>query len=740
MSQLAKEDPDRPNEQRLAICFSKWRDRLGAESLHPDFMRILKLFIARYGEDGGLLKFEDFLKANRLNPSIAYSPKVQFREDFQWVAPLVQKYREDAKARYYLIRCLTANVSLNNNDYSDYEKMKQAAPSLSYRPVNIDHFHEDEFRGQGSPGGWMPYPRTRMDFTKADDLSVEGTLRVDNLDRLFQMMLEHDPSIPESEWIVHPSIEGRPDPGGVSPRDGYHFTGISFLRKGHQLPGDPLTEIYPLMLHEALSESIREEFVDRMETENESEKMKEYETDPPSQQPEVPIQCNQCGWQINRPSIESDNITCPSCGTKGDFTKRPVSEKDPTDNFTNESLDAILSVLEAIPDDAEVTFEFAEFQPKADWPDSSFAYVPPEAVGPDGKKSLRKFPYKFPDGKVSMPNVRNALARLAGANIPDEAKTRIRNLMQRILKRDNPDYQPSEATTLDDLDKAVTELFKPPHGGTAQSGDPQAVSPDGTKVTLEKPNIPTVGDVSGARIGLVEAQLREEIANLTSKVNEVTKEKDAYSTKITELQEANISLKEENVALRRTDGESIHLRTQLEEAHGKIAKEKTKVAEQKGSIKKLKETVGLREKTIDSLETSIERLEEQMGGLKVEIDKVRRDINDESGKRAMAEQKARNADVDRSRMQLENAELREEAAKHTRDLSDIAGKRSEDARRIYSLETEMAVLKEDKGKLEEMVRQLNDDLKLARRLSNSMNKKLKNAGIFEIDKEGNIKI
>jgi hypothetical protein len=53
----------------------------------------------------------------------------------------------------------------------------------------------------------------------------------------------------------------------------------------------------------------------------------------------------------------------------------------------------------------------AEFNPTADWPDSCFAYVPPSAQGSEGNKSERKLPYRWPDGRIDLDHLRNALAR-----------------------------------------------------------------------------------------------------------------------------------------------------------------------------------------------------------------------------------------------------------------------------------------------------------------------------------------
>ncbi len=207
--------------------------KLQGEQLHPDFKRILNTFTRHFGDEDGAGRFGIFLDQNSLDPAKAYNPAVQFTESFSWVEPLISFYKQDKQAKYYLVRALTANISMNNNDYSDWQQMQQAAKSLSDRPVNINHDHTR----------WLPYPRTRVDFTRADDLSVEATLRVDNADAWLQRKLD------EKE-ILHPSIEGRPDPAG-----GYHFNGLALLEKNAELPGDPLTEIQPLFLNESISKA-----------------------------------------------------------------------------------------------------------------------------------------------------------------------------------------------------------------------------------------------------------------------------------------------------------------------------------------------------------------------------------------------------------------------------------------------------------------------------------------------------
>jgi hypothetical protein len=229
ISTVMQENPETDQKQAAAVCYSKFRN----EAVHPDFQRIIGLFLKRYGKEG-VAKFAEFVQKNSLNISRMYNPKSQFHESFEWVESLITPYKQDGEAKYWLVRALTANISMNNNDYGPYDRLENATPSMNYRPVNINHDHNQ----------WLPYPRTRIDFAKADDFSVECTLRVDNRDRKLQEMLENGE-------IKHPSIEGRPDPWG-----GYHFTGLALLTAGQELPGDPLTEILPLVFNESVGKSL----------------------------------------------------------------------------------------------------------------------------------------------------------------------------------------------------------------------------------------------------------------------------------------------------------------------------------------------------------------------------------------------------------------------------------------------------------------------------------------------------
>jgi len=72
-----------------------------------------------------------------------------------------------------------------------------------------------------------------------------------------------------------------------------------------------------------------------------------------------------------------------------------------------------------------------------DLPDSAFLYVEPGGKkDKDGKtvpRSLRHFPYKDANGKVDLPHLRNAIARIPQANIPDAKKKSLQAKARRLL-------------------------------------------------------------------------------------------------------------------------------------------------------------------------------------------------------------------------------------------------------------------------------------------------------------------
>jgi hemerythrin-like domain-containing protein len=106
----------------------------------------------------------------------------------------------------------------------------------------------------------------------------------------------------------------------------------------------------------------------------------------------------------------------------------------------------------------------------ASFPDECFAYVPPEAKGQDGKKSLRSLPYKNSDGSVDEGHLRNALARFNQTDIPSAGKAGVLSKLCSAAKKAGIDsdfckehseemHQSKEEQTLDnELQAKVTTL------------------------------------------------------------------------------------------------------------------------------------------------------------------------------------------------------------------------------------------------------------------------------------------
>jgi len=584
---LHKIDNNRPVKQTAAICYNQWNKK---ESMHPDFERVLGLFINRYGESEGAAKFSAFVQKNKVDVSKQYHPSAQFAESFSWVEPLITKYRQDSEAKYYLVRALTANISMKNTDWSDYVKMQKAAETLSWRPVNLNHDHST----------WFSYPRTRVDFTKADDFSVEATLRVDNKDHALQDMLD-------SGKILHPSIEARANLDG-----GYQFTAMALVVAGEDLPGDPLTEITPLMFNESIGKAV----------------------------------CKMINGEI-------------VCECKNQESMNEVKQ----------------NLKDKIEDKIEEAFGDASF------PDSCFAFVPDSAKGADGNKSERKLPYKNADGTVDLPHVRNALARLnQTTGIPSDKKEAIQKTLENILAKEN------QKETL------------------------------GLQETI--------------------AQERREKADVTMQLTAKTKENTDLKTESINKDGENAKLKEEKAALIRETLKIPVLETQNKTLIDSLTATKSELNETMGKVEAKSAEITKLEININKDHTQTVKLEEALGKFEVENEKLRRDLNEESTKRASAEQKALNETKESSRVKLENAELLDQQAGYIKKESVLSDQLSVNAKRKLELEIKYNESMGETQKLKDEIT-LQSSVIERLKLSNKKDHKIfEQYGIAEVTKDG----
>jgi hypothetical protein len=84
-------------------------------------------------------------------------------------------------------------------------------------------------------------------------------------------------------------------------------------------------------------------------------------------------------------------------------------------------------------------------------PDSAFAVIMPGGELDDEKKTkprtLRKLPYRNADGKVDLPHLRNALARVSQIDAPQSMIDKARALLQRVAREELPGYEEREGSS-----------------------------------------------------------------------------------------------------------------------------------------------------------------------------------------------------------------------------------------------------------------------------------------------------
>ncbi len=157
-----------------------------------------------------------------------------------------------------------------------------------------------------------------------------------------------------------------------------------------------------------------------------------------------------------------------------------------------------ISVLEISPtarpaNRKRKVFQLAEWSVAAinDLPDSSFLFV---ASGgkkdDDGKtvpRNLRHFPVRDASGKLDLPHLRNALARIPQADIPEDAKTKARATAQRLLE------EAKETMTKEELqkahDEALADLEKAKKAGESHAALAEAVKKSIAALGADKPDL-----------------------------------------------------------------------------------------------------------------------------------------------------------------------------------------------------------------------------------------------------------
>lgn len=574
ISELHDADPNRPHEQIVAMCYTSLRQREGA-AMHIDFQQVFQRFL-RFFKDDGIQLYQDFLIQHGLDDTKPYSMDQLFGESFEWTMPMIKYWKYDEHAKYYNVRLLTAGVSMNLNDYRNRDHMEFAAENLAWRPLNIDHNHAMR----------LPFPANRIEIGKVSEEGdcIEAVIRIDNTaqftdgnDTFNVQSMIHD------KQLHHPSIEAYPicgvtheEDGRRVPSCGYYITETALLRSQYKLPGDPLSQIFPVPINEALAHRLVESF------------------------------------QLNDHTVESE------LQEHGGENKTLRGEKK--------------KMNEAFGD--------------ASYPDSCFAYVPDSAKGAEGNKSDRKLPYKNKDGSVDIPHVRNALARLNQTDgLSDQETSRIRTMLQSILNRENPEGQTEEST--EQLQKI--------------------------------------------------SALTENVSKLTEQVTTLELDNNDKAEQLAKLHNDNAVLTKETMKIG-------ILEKHVETLKDDLITEKDRVHTLKGKTEEYTKHIHTLESEVNGIDEKNTRLTEQLGKADAENDTLRRELNEESQKRAAAEQKALNETNEKSRLQLENATLHQQAAKDTQKISELTDVLANKAKTTYASEKIAAAIRSENAQLKETLK------------------------------------
>ena len=643
-----------------------YRRKGPTESMHVDFVEILRKYIRQWGEDEGPGKFYDWIEALDLDLSKPYTVPAQLMreclngmcEAFRWVAPYIQFYKEDSDAKYYKSTALTANVSMNKNDYEDAIELAANAASLGWKPLNLNHDHSK----------WLPFPENRTDLTRFEDNSVETIIRISNEGRVpgTSYSMRDIQRMIENGEIYHVSIEGEPRAGEVTERgkapQGYIFTSLALLEKDKTLPGDPLTRLEPLFLRESMGRSLVESL------------------------------------------------------SKGEIIRIEVKPKmaiteDWTTAYINDLPNSAFAVVEPCADERKDArhLPYKDASGEVDLPHLRNALARMNQIksvcgGSDEELRAKAKRKLIPLAKKHLPNSQWAKEEfeegVGGISQCGQCRYFDETLTTEV-RRPDVTGQPSDTYVIHTELGMATGTCQLT-GKSVRKND--AVCSDGR---------PRDEATSLARTIEV-LELKREIADLEGKGFA----KDQYITKIVEREAKALK---ENVELADKLTYSERERAELEAKNSRLKKENDELREK---CEKLEE--GLARTKIDITDLSrdvkhykdqydahvrtVERQDVKIQEMKEELAKVYEKLNEEAEKRATAMQRAQNAESDKARIVTENAINLQKLSGTMREVSDLSTRLREYAKQQVVDGSDIALLRKERERLIEEIRDVKQKL------------------------------
>ena len=686
VSSLADIDPGMPNKQRVAVCYSQLRRSRGEEALHPDFERILNNYVKQYGESDGYARFTEWVKKHGLKPDKPYNNQVQLGEcfgelceSFRWLdEPLISYYKSDDTGKYYKCVALTANVSMNLNDYSDVGEFKQAAGTLTWRPLNLNHDH----------GKFLPFPDNRVDYAAFEDNRVETIIRIDNTQKDVQRMIE------DGE-ILHPSIEA--NPRGLTVTDvktpsKWNYTALALLQRGVTLPGDPLTYLEPLPLNEAMGRSL----VESLSMEREEEKVsKEKNVDGDTLTEET--------WNPSADWPDSCFMHVPAAarGASGKKSERKLPYKYPSGRISCSHVLAIIQSMGGarnepnLPDNLKSRYRAQaqriyksncnpDYKPSEDMREDT-GYTGIDGIAVCGQC---KFFEDLSNTTTTKPRATGQqddaeVTTTTGAIGPGVGVCRVATELlgsRTLVRKNDPACTDGRARgTPTDVDRTIERI------------DLSEIEKEAIKADYEK----RLADKDTLILEETQKTNREREAKLKA-MGQVTEMTGALKDKervIADLTGENSRLKDERQRLR-GDNDALH------EENAKL---QIGITEKDADIKHYKDQYDAYKRTHKELSDSVVMLKEQLSRA---IDVK----NDATEKLAEANKRALNAEQERARIAEENVSLMEKITVMQRELYDSHNARSEAAKTYIRDSNRMQELTKEREQLVEEIRDLKQKL------------------------------
>ena len=384
-----------------------------------------------------------------------------------------------------------------------------------------------------------------------------------------------------------------------------------------------------------------------------------------------------------------------------------------------------------------------------DLPDGAFAVVEPCA---DTRKDAQHLPYKDATGKIDLPHLRNALARMdqiksvcdgSDEALRRKARAKLIPLAKRLLPASKWAQEKTVQETLaekgiqgmdvcgqckffTDLENVTTEAPAAPGSDATVTHTAGAIGPGigtcsvtGRRVrkadsacTDGRPrDQPTKLDRTIET--MIEINLKSEIADLKNDIlqeRQATNEERRKNIKtLQEMVEKDTKIagltkdKSQNTSeIKRLKEERLRLR----EEGDRLKEDNTRLEVRVGSLEK--DLVFYKDEN-KRITESIESIRRSLETTKEELTKALTKANDESTKRAQAVQRSLNAEADKARAIEELATTTAEVAARTRELSDFAMRLNEYAKKQIADGKTIDELRKKHGDLTEEYRKLKQD-------------------------------